>query len=45
MPVRDDVLGIGATLTSPAAETEQFHRDESGLDDEGRHYCLNVSRG
>ncbi|KAF4340652.1 tetratricopeptide repeat domain protein [Fusarium beomiforme] len=48
-PVRDDVLGIGATLTSLATETEktaeQFRRDKSGLDDEGRYYRFNVSHG
>ncbi|KAF5618248.1 tetratricopeptide repeat domain protein [Fusarium sp. NRRL 25303] len=48
-PVRDDVLGIGATLTSLATETEktaeQFCRDKSSLDDEGRYYRFNVSRG
>ncbi|CAG9955926.1 unnamed protein product [Clonostachys rosea f. rosea IK726] len=48
-PVRDDVLGIGATLTSLATETEktaeQFRRDKSSLDDEGRYYRFNVSRG
>ncbi|CZR43873.1 uncharacterized protein FPRO_13681 [Fusarium proliferatum ET1] len=48
-PVRDDVLGIRATLTSLATETEktaeQFRRDKSSLDDEGRYYRFNVSRG
>ncbi|KJZ71094.1 hypothetical protein HIM_09513 [Hirsutella minnesotensis 3608] len=48
-PVRDDVLGIGATLTNLATETEktaeQFRRDKSSLDDEGRYYRFNVSRG
>ncbi|KAG4269056.1 pfs [Fusarium proliferatum] len=48
-PVRNDVLGIGATLTSLATETEktaeQFRRDKSSLDDEGRYYRFNVSRG
>ncbi|KAG4257587.1 pfs [Fusarium proliferatum] len=45
----DDVLGIWATLTSLATETEktaeQFRRDKSSLDDEGRYYRFNVSRG
>ncbi|KAF9772537.1 hypothetical protein IL306_009749 [Fusarium sp. DS 682] len=48
-PVRDDLLGIGATLTSLATETEktaeQFRRDKSSFDDEGRYYRFNVSRG
>ncbi|CAM1503382.1 Fc.00g081580.m01.CDS01 [Cosmosporella sp. VM-42] len=48
-PVRNDVLGIGATLTNLATETEktaeQFRRDKSSLDDEGRYYRFNVSRG
>ncbi|KAH7131163.1 hypothetical protein EDB81DRAFT_763819 [Dactylonectria macrodidyma] len=38
-PVRDDVLGIGATLKKLATETEttaeQFRRDKSSLEDEG----------
>ncbi len=41
-PVRDDVIGIWATLKDLATETEktaqQFHRDKSHLDDEGRYY-------
>ncbi|EXA32212.1 hypothetical protein FOVG_16583 [Fusarium oxysporum f. sp. pisi HDV247] len=48
-PVRDDVLGIWATLKELAIETEktaqQFHRDKSNLDDEGRYYRFNVDRG
>ncbi|KAG5798512.1 hypothetical protein H9Q69_002454 [Fusarium xylarioides] len=48
-PVRDDVLGIRATLTGLATETEktaeQFRRDKASLDDEGRYYRFNVSRG
>ncbi|KAK4233664.1 acyl transferase/acyl hydrolase/lysophospholipase, partial [Achaetomium macrosporum] len=48
-PVRDDVLGIWATLKDLATETEktaqQFHRDKSHLDDEGRYYRFNVDRG
>jgi hypothetical protein len=48
-PVRDDVIGIWATLKDLATETEktaqQFHRDKSDLDDEGRYYRFNVDRG
>jgi predicted acylesterase/phospholipase RssA len=48
-PVRDDVAGIWATLKDLATETEktaqQFHRDKSYLDDEGRYYRFNVNRG
>ncbi|KAH7008703.1 hypothetical protein EDB80DRAFT_751332 [Ilyonectria destructans] len=48
-PVRDDVLGIAATLKKLATETEttaeQFRRDKSSLDDEGRYYRFNVVRG
>ncbi|KAL8296146.1 hypothetical protein RB600_001572 [Gaeumannomyces tritici] len=48
-PVRDDALGIWPTLKELATETEktaqQFHRDKSGLDDEGRYYRFNVDRG
>lgn len=48
-PVRDDVLGIWATLRDIATETEktarQFHRENSHLDDEGRYYRFNVDRG
>ncbi|KAH7124620.1 acyl transferase/acyl hydrolase/lysophospholipase [Dactylonectria macrodidyma] len=48
-PVRDDVLGIGATLKKLATETEttaeQFRRDKSSLDDEGRYYRFNIVRG
>lgn len=48
-PVPDDALGIWATLKDLATETEktaqQFHRDKSNLDDEGRYYRFNVDRG
>lgn len=48
-PVRDDVLGIWATLKELATETEriaeQFRRDKSSLDDEGRYYRFNVDYG
>lgn len=48
-PVRDDVLGIWATLKELATETERtaekFRRDKSSLDDEGRYYRFNVDRG
>jgi hypothetical protein len=48
-PVKDDVLGIWATLKDLVTETEetaqQFHRDKSYLDDEGRYYRFNVVRG
>ncbi|KAL1892639.1 hypothetical protein Sste5346_006924 [Sporothrix stenoceras] len=48
-PVRDDVLGIWATLKDLATETEktaqQFHRDKSSLDNEGRYYRFNVDHG
>jgi hypothetical protein len=48
-PVRDDVLGIWATLKELATETEktaeQFRRDKSSLDDEGRYYRFNVDHG
>ncbi|KAM5349990.1 hypothetical protein ACJ41O_006495 [Fusarium nematophilum] len=48
-PVGDDVLGIGATLKKLTVETEttaeQFRRDKSSLDDEGRYYRFNVVRG
>ncbi|KAH7146805.1 hypothetical protein B0J13DRAFT_621750 [Dactylonectria estremocensis] len=48
-PVRDDVLGIGATLKKLATETEttaeQFRRDKSSLNDEGRYFRFNVARG
>lgn len=47
-PVRDDVLGIGATLARLATETEKtaerFRRDKSDLC-EGRYYRFNVSHG
>jgi hypothetical protein len=48
-PVRDDLLGIWATLRELATETEktaeQFRRDKSSLDDEGRYYRFNVDHG
>jgi predicted acylesterase/phospholipase RssA len=48
-PVRDDVLGIWSTLRELATETEktaeQFRRDKSSLDDEGRYVRFNVDRG
>ncbi|EJT68900.1 hypothetical protein GGTG_13563 [Gaeumannomyces tritici R3-111a-1] len=48
-PVRDDALGIWSTLKELATETEktaqQFHRDKSALDDEGRYYRFNVDHG
>lgn len=48
-PVRDDVWGIWNTLQELATETErtaeQFRRDKSSLDDEGRYYRFNVDRG
>ncbi|KAK3935444.1 acyl transferase/acyl hydrolase/lysophospholipase [Diplogelasinospora grovesii] len=48
-PVHDDVLGIWATLKELATETEktaeQFRRDKSNLDDEGRYYRFNVDHG
>lgn len=47
--VRDDILGIRATLTSLGTETEktaeQFRRDKADLDNEGRYYRFNVSHG
>lgn len=48
-PVSDSAVGIWATLKDIATETEktaqQFHRDKSDLDDEGRYYRFNVDRG
>ncbi|KAJ6114828.1 hypothetical protein N7486_000606 [Penicillium sp. IBT 16267x] len=48
-PVRDDVLGIWTTLKELATETErtgeQFRRDKSSLDKEGRYYRFNVDHG
>jgi len=48
-PVRDDAVGIWATLKDLATETEmtaqRFHRDKSSLDNEGRYYRFNVDRG
>jgi hypothetical protein len=48
-PVRDDVLGIWATLRDLGTETEntaeRFHREKSNLDIEGRYYRFNVAHG
>jgi hypothetical protein len=45
-PVRDDVLGIWATLKELVTEmAEQFRRDKSSFDDDGCYYRLNVDRG
>ncbi|PNH41105.1 hypothetical protein VD0004_g5947 [Verticillium dahliae] len=48
-PVRDDALGIWATLKVLATETERtaerFRRDKAYLDDEGRYFRFNVVRG
>ncbi|KAL2195223.1 acyl transferase/acyl hydrolase/lysophospholipase [Corynascus similis CBS 632.67] len=48
-PVNDDVRGIWATLKQLATETEktaeQFRRDKSELDDQGRYYRFNVDHG
>ncbi|KAL2196387.1 acyl transferase/acyl hydrolase/lysophospholipase [Corynascus similis CBS 632.67] len=48
-PVRDDVFGIWATLRALATETEktaeQFRREKSDLNDEGRYYRFNVDHG
>ena len=49
IPICDDVLGIWSTLRELATETEktaeQFRRDKSNLDDEGRYVRFNVDRG
>lgn len=48
-PFPNDVLHIGDALIAIATETErtaeQFRRDKSNLDDEGRYYRFNVVRG
>ncbi|KAK4170949.1 hypothetical protein QBC36DRAFT_295822 [Triangularia setosa] len=48
-PMRNDVFGIWATLKELATETEktaeQFRRDHSNLDNEGRYYRFNVDHG
>lgn len=48
-PMRDDILGVFATLKKLSIDTEntaeQFHRDKSSLDDEGRYFRFNVNRG
>ena len=48
-PFEDDVLYIGKTLIAIATETEQtaerFRRDKSLLDNTGRYYRFNVTRG
>ncbi len=47
--MRDDVLGIWATLRDLATETEetvrQFHRGKSYLNDKGHYHRFNVDRG
>ncbi|KAK4251063.1 kinesin light chain [Corynascus novoguineensis] len=49
VPVRDDLSGIWATYRELVTETEktaeQFRRDKSDLDDEGRYYRFNVDHG
>ena len=48
-PFRDDLSHIGETLIAIATETEQtaerFQRDKTHLDNIGRYYRFNVSRG
>lgn len=48
-PFKDDVLHIGETLVTIAIETEQtaerFRRDKTNLDNIGRYYRFNVTRG
>jgi len=48
-PFKDDLIGIGQSLLAIATETEKtaerFSRDKSRLDDTGRYYRFNVSRG
>ncbi|CRK12348.1 hypothetical protein BN1708_010444 [Verticillium longisporum] len=48
-PLRDNVLGILATLMTLAPETENtaenFRRDKADLDDDGRYFRFNVVRG
>ncbi|KAH7126726.1 hypothetical protein B0J11DRAFT_284076 [Dendryphion nanum] len=48
-PFKSDVFHIGETLVAIATETEQtaerFQRDKSQLDDTGRYYRFNVTRG
>lgn len=48
-PFEDDVLHIGTTLVALATETEQtaerFRRDKTHLDESGRYYRFNVTRG
>lgn len=48
-PFRDDVFHIGETLTMIATETEQtaerFRQDKKHLDNTGRYYRFNVTRG
>jgi hypothetical protein len=48
-PFKDDLIGIGQSLQKIATETEktaeQFLRDKFRLDDTGRYYRFNVSRG
>ena len=48
-PVRDNILGIWATLKELATETEKtaerFRREKSSLDDEGHYYHFNIDHG
>ncbi|KAL8855282.1 MAG: hypothetical protein Q9178_008069 [Gyalolechia marmorata] len=48
-PFRDDVFHIGTTLATIATETEKtaeaFRRDKTYLDNTGRYYRFNVTRG
>jgi hypothetical protein len=45
----DDPLTIGKTLLEISTETQttanEFHRNNSDLDDDGRYYRFNVGRG
>jgi hypothetical protein len=48
-PFPDNILDIGRSLVALATETErtaeQFHRDKSSLDEDGRFYRFNVAQG
>ena len=48
-PFRDDIFDIGDAVIALTTETEQtaeqFRRDKSSLDDEGRYYRFNVLCG
>lgn len=48
-PFKGDLVSVGQSLLAIATETEKtaerFSRDKSRLDDAGRHYRFNVSRG